>query len=164
MKECKKCGILKSISNYSINKQRKDGLSSSCKECFNSEKRNKTLNRKNLEIISGEIKTKICDICKIRKRLHFFNRSKKTIDGYLDGCKECKKNIKKNNYKAKLKICVSCKKEKTDFYRSNRYKDGFFNVCIECEKKRSIEYHNEYVKNGEKKQRNYDKVLSKLKK
>ncbi len=41
---------------------------------------------------------KVCTICKENKSLSLFSKSKTCNDGFLHQCKECKNNIRKQNY------------------------------------------------------------------
>lgn len=96
----------------------------------------------------------ICSRCK-----HYFISEKyKTCDS----CRKYNKNIRDNiqrNYKQGQfsslngidKQCSDCLEIKTliQFYKHNRYKDGYRNTCIECHSKRWKTYYN----NG------YNKIL-----
>ena len=173
MKKCKKCGSLKLFNDFPNNKNLKDGKMNSCKICFYSKSKEKRQKDKEIKIINGEIKTKICNICFNVKRINKFNKSKKTNDGYLDGCTSCKKklkNIKNFNNEVLYKNCSNCKKTKIikDFYQNKKSKDGYFNSCKECDKNKSLDYHHNFLKLNTKKKRKYDsyeyKILIKLKK
>ena len=166
MKKCIKCESVKSLIEFTINKKMKDGYSKICKECYNLSVRNKTLKLKIEKILKGDIKLKICNICNTEKRLSKFNKSNKTLDGYLDGCIECKRDIKKIDIDIDIsKECKECNiiKNINNFYRCVKIKDGYFNICIDCEKKRSLEYHNLYNKKNIKKIRESSTIDNKIK-
>lgn len=167
MKKCKKCEEFKDLLDFSINRSLKDGYSSMCKSCDNEKNRNKRANLLKCKIESGEVRTKICNTCTLLKRISKFNRSKKTKDGYLDTCIECRKDVKNDivYIETLSKICNKCNSIKpiSNFYKCKKIKDGYFNHCIECEKSRSLEYHHTFKKNNIRKVRNFDRNLSKLK-
>lgn len=85
-----------------------------------------------------KVKKKICEKCYCKLPLDCFNVNKKTIDGYSNVCKACKKeNDKFNKVVAESNIvleCESCKKRKlgTDFYRIND--KPYIKACKECVK------------------------------
>jgi len=142
----------------------KDGHSKICKDCHNLSVRNKTLKLREDKVLKGDIKLKVCNICKIEKRLSKFNKSKKTLDGYLDGCIQCKRDIKNIEIDTKVDISKKCKecnvlKNVNNFYRCTKIKDGYFNICIDCEKIRSLEYHNLYTKKNIKKIRQSSTII-----
>ena len=166
MKKCIKCESVKSLIEFTINKKMNDGHSKICKECHNLSIRNKTSKIRTDKILKGDIKVKICNICKIEKRLSKFNKSKKTTDGCLDGCIECKRDSKKIQIDMNIsKECKECHviKNVKNFYKCSKIKDGYFNICADCEKIRSLEYHNLYTKNGIKKTRESDNIDNKIK-
>lgn len=167
MKKCIKCESVKELIEFTINKKMKDGHSKICKDCHNLSIRNKTLKLRESKVLNGYIKLKICNICNIEKRLSKFNKSKKTLDGYLDGCIECKRNLKKENEIniGILKKCKDCHitKSVNNFYKCAKIKDGYFNICIDCEKKRSLEYYTLYTMNGIKKSREHSTIDNKIK-
>mgnify|MGYP003939491259 CR=1 FL=1 len=47
MKRCSKCGLIKSYSNFYVDKSRKDGLTYDCKECRKSHRRSYYMKTKN---------------------------------------------------------------------------------------------------------------------
>ncbi len=166
MKKCIKCESVKGLIEFSINKKMKDGYSKVCKDCHNKSVRNKTSELRMYKISKGDIKLKVCNICKIEKRLSKFNKSNKTSDGYLDGCIECKRNIRKTDIDIDIsKECKECHviKNVKNFYKCIKIKDGYFNICIDCEKRRSLEYHNLYAKKNIKKDRKYNTIDNKIK-
>lgn len=58
------------------------------------------------------METKICKKCEIEKSLNDFYKHPKTKDGYSPECKECKKEIERNNYSIKANDPEFVKKER----------------------------------------------------
>lgn len=92
-KFCTKCKTTKSKDCFSVVLSRKDGLSSSCKECHkaNSEKRRIKLRARDIDSVEHP-ETKVCPDCSKELASKNFGRSIHNVDGLNTYCKECHKN------------------------------------------------------------------------
>ena len=176
IKICKKCGIEKILDDFPTDRQLLGSKMNTCKLCFYNYQKNKRLKIKIEKIKNGEIKIKICNICKDKLRIGKFNKSNLTEDGYLNNCKFCSKKIKEienkkhqTEYFGLKKMCNKCKKEKDInlFHKCKKIKDGHFSECIDCKRNTALEYNNNFYKKGISKKRQWDneerKLLTKLK-
>jgi hypothetical protein len=107
---------------------------------------------------------KVCKKCGIEKSLEEFNKHPETKDGYLNQCKECKREysnerksqrnpevIQKRELSEKqskllivrMRFCVKCEQEKClkEFHKNPAMKDGYVNECKRC----SIESKNRRI-------------------
>ena len=78
MKLCSRCNLLKPPASFHRDKQKVDGLYSSCKDC----------NIKNFETVyDGRLK--YCTHCAIEKPVEDFSKSKRRRDGLQIKCRTC---------------------------------------------------------------------------
>ena len=108
MKICKKCKIEKEESEFRKNNKNKDGLTAECKSCLSNKERQARYikrtgslenynewvefydNRSNPNIIMTKT-TNVCRKCGKEKELNEFVKDNRSIKGYSNLCKECKK-------------------------------------------------------------------------
>jgi hypothetical protein len=111
-KVCSKCGEEKDVSEFSIRKNRKEGLQSTCKLC------DKEYRLKNIE--------KRKEIAKKYRLKNIEENKKKDI---MDSVND-------------KKFCTGCKQDKyfTEFYKDKSRKNGLRDRCKSCDKKRSKLY------------------------
>jgi hypothetical protein len=79
MKTCSKCKVAKTLDSYQKDRQKKDGLRPSCKECCS--------RAKTKEILSIEYKR--CTKCKKAILKSLFSHDSHKKDGYYSSCKDC---------------------------------------------------------------------------
>lgn len=93
LKICKKCNSEKSISEFTKNKNCKDGVEGTCKKCKNiyRKEKYKTLLKNNV-LQKG---TKICLKCNIEKNIAQFDLDFKMVTGRRNSCKSCDYKNKK---------------------------------------------------------------------
>src|ERR1017187_2342032 len=143
LKICKKCGVAKTVSEFSKATKARDGLQSWCKTCLSkANKKSREKNRARETIVIPEFKT--CPGCKGEKPSSDFNKHDRNKDGLQSFCKKCcsKKNkTSREKNKARevivipeLKFCHNCKTEKSssDFNKHSRNRDGLVDYCKEC--------------------------------
>ncbi|WP_342045990.1 HNH endonuclease [Bacillus sp. OTU530] len=141
-KICTQCKEKKEISAFCINKSRKDGYNSACKECIN-KKRRKTPLPKVFPTPKDGYKS--CTDCEEEKPLDAFVKDKGKSDGVRNRCQKCE-NLKRRktpippNPKDGYKFCAKCKEEKllTEFntrFLTNIRKYKPFSYCKPCEHK-----------------------------
>jgi hypothetical protein len=112
-KRCGHCREVKSSDEFARSSGKKDGLSSTCKECVANRKANDvTVNKKR------------CSTCKRTKMAASFPRCKTSKDGlrpYCNGCRSEKRRIVE-------KLCVNCKSVKS----IDEFETPYAGLCIEC--------------------------------
>lgn len=116
MKECKKCGKLKSLKLFYNDKKSKDGKCWRCKECMNEVTyRNYQKKCKPKKDWSTDIGFKICHKCLEKKSISEFNlhhaTKNKNKDGLRGECRDCQKAHSKEHYQ-KVKDIWNAKREK----------------------------------------------------
>ena len=100
-KKCSICKVIVPLNHFSKNCRMKDGLNYHCKYCYKQYMQQKkrevnlehsVLGEKVLEhpVFAG---TKKCSRCGVEKPLAEFYKSKKSKDGHMAQCKECKNEI-----------------------------------------------------------------------
>ncbi len=106
-KICPSCGELKIFREYYKDKSHKDGISSSCKVCFNKHKR-KTEAKYTISFQKNQLETlngiKLCTKCKVEKLIVEFSNAKHSPTGKLSICKTCASEIQAIKRKKDLKI------------------------------------------------------------
>lgn len=140
MKTCYKCEEEKDVSNFSKDKQKKDGLRSSCKSC--------TLKtRKKRKIGNDPTIKKECSVCKVSfpATLEYFKEVKDMSLGADSQCRSCRSNTIIKNVKEPIededtiKTCTKCNKEypsTTRYFRAKKQnKDGMMSSCKGCNSK-----------------------------
>ena len=123
-KVCAKCKQIKSITEYSKNKRKLDGLESSFKSCQSIKR--KHWHENNKQIIANKIynenDVKTCSKCKKIKSITNFSKNKINSDWLKNICKSCeciiRINYRNNNRKINnnriftendIKTCLKCK-------------------------------------------------------
>lgn len=137
-KQCKKCKKFISLFEYSLDRGKKDGRHSVCKDC-------KLKYRKGFKINSivppiGE--TKVCNQCNEEKSIKLFSARRSNIDGLAGECKECmwnrdKKWRSKNPEKTRNKFLKQKYGISLDEYNMMYEKQK--GCCYICEKKNKNE-------------------------
>jgi hypothetical protein len=145
-KVCSKCNVEKLVSEYAVDKQKSDGLCSSCKECGN----------KPVEVTES-VEEKCCVRCHNVKAISEFGNSIKTKDGHSNVCKDCLNKPRMSVEYVKEKPCCRCGevKEIDQFYKESRAKDGHTTKCKKCIDAIHKVYNNKLVANN-----TYDKLVS----
>lgn len=108
---------------------------------------------------------KVCTKCKEEKDESDFDKDITKKDGLYCSCKKCRKEIREKKHPPKIpvksthKICSRCKEEKNkcEFSKSTREKNGFQSWCKKCHKlqkiknkeKLTIQKRNYYIENRE---------------
>ena len=92
---------------------------------------------------------KICTKCNINKNLNEFHKNKNYNDGFMNICKLCRHNTRKNicyDLSVSEKICPKCKlmKNSTEFNKDKSSKSGLQTYCKKC----SHSNQQIYYKNG----------------
>ena len=161
LRKCTKCNKELDINCFNINRSRKDGLTTWCKECQNEYNKN----RKNKYKKVG-ITTKICSKCKQELPIEKFSKNNCNNDGYETQCKRCKQKQlekyieqKKNEVKPciKYKICSKCKQNLLieNFNKNIISKDGYNNWCKTCQKEYDKIYYKENIDKCRESNRRY---------
>lgn len=91
-KRCCHCGVVKSLTDFYVNRATKDGLQSTCKEC--SASRQRAYNRDPAVIARrssepNRLGSKTCKECDVRKSKDEFYRSSHSADRLQTICKDC---------------------------------------------------------------------------
>ena len=96
MKVCNIC--IKNLKREEFNRRNTtpDGLSNTCRKCYNSSRKSKTI------IVSESHINKICNTCNKTKSLTEFGTCSISKDNHFHRCKECQKPSEWNNEKQKL--------------------------------------------------------------
>lgn len=121
-KLCKRCSIIKILSDFNKQEKSKDGLCSWCKHCMSEYRKNKNKN-----IIQSDIKIKICGKCYISKSIDNFNKGN-TNEGYNRWCRSCSNDFSKDWYisnieteRSKKRKYMTDNKENIKKYNKERY-------------------------------------------
>jgi hypothetical protein len=111
MKECIKCNEIKDLTNFNNSNRKKDGLSNTCKECYNDYRkiiRKKYIEEKftppSEEFLNSNYK--ICRVCEDEKLLSLFTKDKSSPTGRGGECVSCKNRMTrehKRNNKEKIR-------------------------------------------------------------
>lgn len=140
MKECIKCNEIKDVINFNNSNRKKDGLSDTCKECYNNYRkiiRKKYIQEKFIppseEFLNSNYK--ICRVCKDEKLLSLFTKDKSSPTGCGSECVSCK-NAMSRDFKRKNKDRIS--KEGREYYRKNKEKISDYNRNRYIEKSEHI--------------------------
>lgn len=138
-KTCSKCNVEKLISEYAVDKQKSDGLCSSCKKCDN----------KPVEV-TEVIEEKCCVRCKKVKAISEFGLSIKTKDGHSNTCKDCVNKPRDSHEYVEEKCCLGCGEIKKidQYYKESRTRDGHTAKCKKCIDARHKVYNNKLVKDN----------------
>ena len=151
IKTCRKCGIIKSISDFNKNKRNKDGLRNWCRECQSVSRTEYYATHKEQEkernlhpILKpvGPITHKMCSKCKIDKSISEFYERSDAPGTYTSQCKKCQKSRFKNYTDSHKKVIA-------EYHRNQRLKNPelfaeisriYYWSNLEKEKKRSKKY------------------------
>jgi len=185
-KKCGNCKEVKDLVEFNKDINKKDKLSTTCKECkreyyerYQKELKNGTRTvKKKIKPRDGH---KICSRCDNEKSLKEFYNNRSTKDGLDNKCKDCSresckeyrekyKKEKRGDIKCDYKKCTGCEENKPAraFNKDKTKKYGLSSRCIDCRdkyhndpevKKRRSEYRKEYRSRPETKklEREYDK-------
>ncbi len=114
MKRCSKCKKRKAESEFYKDRKRNDILSSRCKDCMRTDRRErdkqkkgsvKTYNNyKDLHRVSGGVKQKRCGRCKKWKAENQYYKHSRQKDGLAAWCKECANKATNKAHKKQLAI------------------------------------------------------------
>lgn len=139
VKKCSGCKTEKVITDFTRNKNKKDGRSGYCKNC---EKEQRYLKSKVKKMLPLEKK---CGKCCIIKNSKDFPLNNLTKDGLYSYCKACKSElyytpkprIELVDLKNSLKTCPKCKLPKvfSEFSTNKNLKAGLEHQCKECKKR-----------------------------
>ena len=150
-KVCTKCKQIKSITEYSKNKRKSDGLESSCKSCQSIKLKHYQDNNKqiNANKIYNKNDVKICSACNQSKSIIEYCKDKINSDGSDYICKSFK-SIKEKRYRDNnrqnntnrtytendVKTCCRCKQQKlyTKLKKCLSNKTGLESYCKNCTK------------------------------
>ena len=149
MRVCTICKRELDESCFNINRARKDGLTTNCKDC------QKAYNDKRKLKPKINVTHKICTSCKQDLDISSFNLCSCTKDGHEARCRKCQNNAearlqyykeRNNEIKPKIthKICSKCGQDLdiNNFHINKNTKDGYNTWCRFCQK----EYDKIYYK------------------
>src|SRR2546422_555186 len=88
LKICYRCGEAKKKSKFEHHYGFKDGRSTICRDCRNSDKRNRRL-KVLMEGIYSPPETRNCCLCDTEKQIGEFRRNSRERSGYGWECKKC---------------------------------------------------------------------------
>jgi hypothetical protein len=163
MKFCKKCKVEKDLSEFGIDKSKKDNLSIYCKDCLKTT-REKYKGKYDHKEYYGEYKPKRKEYYQnIKHNKSFYKDNKqKTREIYIQEGILKKQSILESLIKQPIdkKICSKCKNEKEfdEFKKYKKSKDGYYYQCKTCQKesnKKSYEKNKEKL--NQKSRDNYQK-------
>jgi len=152
MKFCKKCKVEKDLSEFGIDKSKKDNLSIYCKDCLKTT-REKYKGKYDHKEYYGEYKPKRKEYYQnIKHNKSFYKDNKqKTREIYIQEGILKKQSILESLIKQPIdkKICSKCKNEKEfdEFKKYKKSKDGYYYQCKTCQKESNKK---SYEKNKEK--------------
>jgi hypothetical protein len=157
-KRCCRCKRVLSSDHFVFNKRKRDGLSSSCRDCEKLKREEYIIKwekeRKQKETERFTLFPKFekkCTQCGQTKSLGLFFPSKNSKDGHTSYCKDCglkHQNEYHERIKASKKVipetkyCTSCNKTlpASKFNKCNQRKDGLNIYCRDCSNKKQREY------------------------
>ena len=121
MKQCKSCGKLKFITDFSKHSGMKDGYKNQCKACRNKKSRieyKRKITKLYLNKIECRKFMKVCSKCKELKLMSDFYKDSKGKDGCENQCKVCHNNKAKSRH---LLVCLECGKEFTSMDKKQKF-------------------------------------------
>ena len=140
-KVCSRCKRELPLTEFSKDKNKKDKLHSTCKQCERQSLIDKHPEKNHIKNSSSDPNIRICKECKTEKSITEFEcyKSGDRIKRRLI-CNECSKEIKNKE----TKVCVVCgiEKSKSSFNKDPKTPDGLDSRCKEC----VVEYKKEYYK------------------
>lgn len=112
-KICKTCGCEKHISEFYLDKRKKNTYRATCKLCYNTQNKERIEKDKNKRKITvkkyydktkniiriNDISTKICSKCGEELDISFFNKTNLHLDGYRSSCKLCDNKYYNKRYR-----------------------------------------------------------------
>jgi hypothetical protein len=153
MKTCRKCGESKPLSQYSLNKNSKDGKQSACKPCAAAAAKASYQKRKSRKIVEVEFKN--CSVCNDVKNASEFYKRRASPDGLASYCKACDNARSKSYYKlnsdkvkAKAKKYHQENEKAISERRKQHYQDN--REEIRAKQNRWNEENREYVRKRER--------------
>jgi len=93
-KHCSTCDIIKSISEFNIDRYTKDGYSTTCKSCTNKRPHNRIIYN---NVTHNLDETKQCCRCKEIKNINEFYPNNRCKDGLASKCKICSTEYNRNH-------------------------------------------------------------------
>ena len=160
-KTCRTCKHTLLVSNFSKDRNHKDGLASRCKACWSNIRYPQAqAKRAELEKMKFEgylfMTEKTCRTCKHTLSLSNFTKKRSYKDGLDSRCRGCWSNIRNSQDQAKraelenmkfkgYRVCPKCNRTLlvSDFYKNIQTKDKLDSSCKPCQK--------EYVRDWQKK-------------
>jgi hypothetical protein len=159
-KYCIKCNQWKDVSEFNIDRDKRDGLNIKCRDCdraYQIELRRKYRSKRKVRVylrleqrhrIINGVREKCCSKCgKWKKESEYF-KERSTKDGLSAWCKKCSHKPTKKRRRVYLKFeerhrtvngikekyCTKCNrwKRESEFYTSRSHKDGLATSCIKC--------------------------------
>lgn len=142
---CSHCGEFKEWSEYYVDYRQLSGFSIFCKECAEF-KRGRI--RNNIKNIRFDGKGKICTRCNTYKLVEYFDKTRRSSDGYNCWCKDCKRAYKGATKRKEYIIdnfgrqCIRCGEYKlwNNFGKDNNRPNGHKSWCIKCHNEHAAEY------------------------
>lgn len=112
MKICIKCNENKDLNRFWKDISYHDGYCNTCKACKSEYRRNKPRIDHLVSVKNFE-----CFSCKINKPSDDFHRNKRKVKGIESVCKECRRDISKNDYKTRKE---TIKQKARSYYEHNK--------------------------------------------
>ncbi len=104
IKQCSKCGIIKPIQLFRINRQMIGGYNCQCKECEHEDYRKHLITDEQLRIIEAKKPYKYCPMCEETKPIREFPIYKQSSDGHTTLCTDCNRKRNKERYQRGIKV------------------------------------------------------------
>lgn len=169
MRVCTICKRELDESCFSINRARKDGLTTYCKDC------QKAYNSKRKLKPKINVTHKICTSCKQDLDISNFNLCSCTKDGHEARCRKCQNNAearlqyykeRNNEIKPQIthKICSKCGQDLSinDFHVNKNTKDGYNIWCRFCQKEYDKKYYKDTLESRREIRREQSKKRNKI--
>ena len=145
LKNCHNCNLEKSLAEFTIHKDTKDGFSNNCRVC--QKRRRRQSYERNRAILGTKQPTgdKQCRQCGELKSTEDFHRNFANLEGLHNLCKTCRRvadqrRFARNERRLEVnpprggKVCAKCQKEKelSKFYVDRTKKDCRKTYCKQC--------------------------------
>lgn len=144
-KLCPRCNVMKSVQDYHVNRNRKDGIATYCKPCSAEKWREYVNNKDSKRALKGrkeyvEPPTKTCTRCKITKDIEEFTVRTERKNGRVSRCRGCMSDLhaewrKRNPSASRLRNLKSKYGITREDYLSLLDSQG--GVCAVCKKEES---------------------------
>ena len=156
MKLCSKCGATKPLDDFPIDKRRKDGRCSPCKECKAIKDRQRA--RKHAANYQPKDTTgqRTCTACGVTKPLTEFDRRKDSPSGFKSSCKPCKResdaaamrrwrerNPELSRERSRFYVAQNPEKERERYRRYDRENREKRRLAIAKSREENPEHHRE---------------------